>query len=80
MIMSREEKDRVWEELVKSSNERMGVVRKERVVRRKEWGAERKERLKGVGRSFLSDLKLFVILLVFWISFVSIIELVGAGC
>ena len=80
MIMSREEKDRVWEELVKSSNEKMGVVRKERVVRRKELGVERKERLKGVDSSFLSDLKLFVILLVFWISFVSIIELVGAGC
>ena len=80
MIMSREEKDRVWEELVKSSNERMGVVRKEKVVRRKEEGVERKERLKGVNSSFLSDLKLFVILLVFWISFVSIIELVGAGC
>ena len=54
MIMSKSEKDRVWEELVKSSNEKMGVVRKERVVRRKERVGRRVE--------LVSDLKLFVML------------------
>ena len=80
MIMSENDKEKVWEELVRSSDKKIrsglkGVRRKERVVRRKEWveGV-------GVGRSYLSDLWLLVIMLVVWISFLSIVELVGAGC
>ena len=52
MIMSKSEKDKVWEELVKSSDKKMGVVRKEKIVRRKErigWRVE-----------LVSDLKLLV--------------------
>jgi len=52
MIMNKEEKDRVWKELVKSSDKKMGVVRKEKIVRRKErigWRVE-----------LVSDLKLLV--------------------
>lgn len=74
MIMSKNEKDRVWKELVKSSNEKMGVVRKEKVVRRKE-----KVVGVGIGRSFLSDLKLLGIMLVVWIGFFVVVEITGAG-
>lgn len=72
--MKIEEKNKVWEELVRSSNKKMGVVRKEKVVRRK-------ERVEGVGlgRSFISDLKLLVIMLVVWISFFVVVEITGAG-
>ena len=66
MNMSKEERERRWEELI--SNE--GVVEsKERRVRSKEKLGWRKE--------LVSDLKLFMILLVFWISFLSIIEIAG---
>lgn len=54
MIMSKSEKDKVWEELVKSSDKKMGVVRKEGVVRRKERVGWRVE--------LVSDLKLFAML------------------
>ena len=74
MIMSKSEKDRVWKELVKSSNKKMGVVRKEKVVRRKE-----KVVGVGIGRSFLSDLKLLGIMLVVWIGFFVVVEITGAG-
>ena len=50
--MNEEEKSRVWDELVKSSDKKMGVVRKEKIVRRKErigWRVE-----------LVSDLKLLV--------------------
>ena len=70
MMLSEKEKDRIWEELVKNTNERIWsgeerVWRKERVGRKMEW---------------LSDLWLLVIMLVFWISFLSIMEVVGGGC
>ena len=66
MVMSKEERERRWEELI--SNE--GVVRsKGRRVRSKEKLGWRKE--------LVSDLWLLVILLVFWISFLSIIEILG---
>ena len=65
--MDEKEKERIWEELVKSSNERI-------------WSGEervwRKERV-GWRKELVGDLGLLVILLVFWISFVSIIEFFG---
>ena len=66
MNMSKEERERRWEELI--SNEGV-VVSKERRVRSKEKLDWRKE--------LVSDLWLLVILLVFWISFLSIIEIAG---
>lgn len=71
MIMSEEEKSRVWEELVKSSDKKLGVR-----VKSKEIGVRRKERV-GWRKELVSDLKLFVILLVFWIGFVSCVEFFG---
>ena len=65
MMLSEEE--RIWSEMVKRSNERIWSGKE--VVWRKEKVGWRKE--------LVSDLKLFMILLVFWISFVSIIELGG---
>jgi len=50
--MNEEEKSRVWDELVKSSDKKMGVVRKEKIVRRKEGIGWRVE--------LVSDLKLLV--------------------
>ena len=65
--MNEEEKERIWDEMVKSSNERI-------------WGGKevvwRKEKV-GWRKELVSDLKLFMILLVFWISFVSIVEILG---
>ena len=69
--MSEEEKSRVWEELVKSSDKKLGVR-----VKSKEIGVRRKERV-GWRKELVSDLKLFVILLVFWIGFVSCVEFFG---
>ena len=68
--MDEKEKERIWKEMVERSNERLRggkerVWRKEKVV-----GV-------GVGRSYLSDLWLFVIMLVFWVSFVSFVEYFG---
>ena len=71
MIMSEEEKSRVWEELVKSSDKKLGVR-----VKSKEIGVRRKERV-GWRVELVNDLKLLVILLVFWISFLSIVEILG---
>ena len=76
MIMSSEEKDKVWKELVSNSERRVrsgeGRVRSgERRVRSGE------RRVRSVREELVSDLKLFMILLVFWISFVSIIEILG---
>ena len=66
MVMSKEERERRWEELISNK----GVVRsKEKLDWRKEKLDWRKE--------LVSDLKGFVILLVFWISFLSIIEIAG---
>ena len=56
MIMSEEEKSRVWEELVKSSDKKLGVR-----VKSKEIGVRRKERV-GWRKELVSDLKLFVML------------------
>jgi len=52
MIMSEKEKSNVWAELVKSSDKKMGVVRKEK----RDW---RKERV-GWRKELVSDLKLLV--------------------
>jgi len=69
MIMSSEEKDKVWKELVSNS---------ERRVRSSEGRVRSGERrVRSVREELVSDLKLFMILLVFWISFVSIIEILG---
>ena len=70
MFMDVRERDRIWEEMVERSNKRLRGG--EEIV----WRRERVEGV-GVGRSYFSDLWLFVILLVFWISFVSIIEFFG---
>jgi hypothetical protein len=72
-MVSKEELERRWLEMVERSDKRVrsglkGVKRKERVERRKE---------RGVDRSYLSDLWLFVIMLVFWVGFVSFIEYFG---
>ena len=69
--MNEKEKEKIWEEMVERSNKRIWDVewRKEEVVWRKEKVGWKKE--------LVSDLKLFMILLVFWISFVSIIEILG---
>ena len=64
--MDENERERRWKELI--SNE--GVV-----VESKEKGVEREER-RGWRKELVSDLKLLVILLVFWISFLSIIEII----
>ena len=65
MIISEEEKGRRWKEMV----DRGGVESRELEVVRKEKGGWRME--------LVSDLKLLVILLVVWISFLSIIESTG---
>ena len=75
MSMSREEKDKVWREMVSRSDERIrsglkGVERKERGVRSRE---------RGVNSSFVSDLWLLVIMLVVWFCFFGIVEFTGAG-
>ena len=64
MFMDENEREKRWKELI--SNEGVVVGSKERGVERVGW---RKE--------LVSDLKLLVILLVFWISFLSIIEITG---
>ena len=68
--MNEEEKSRRWEELI--SNEGVVVESKEKRVRREE-----KVVGVGVGRSYLSDLWLLVIMLVVWIGFFSIVEILG---
>ena len=69
--MDEESRERIWKEMVESSKRREeGVVL--RVVKR-DWGKEKG----GWRKELMSDLWLLVILLVFWISFVSIIEIVG---
>ena len=67
--MDEEEKEKIWKEMVDSNKRRIGVVSEELGEERKERGGWRKE--------LVSDLKLLVILLVFWISFLSIIEITG---
>ena len=62
--MNEKEKEKIWEEMVERSNKRIWDV---------EW---RKEKV-GWKKELVSDLKLFMILLVFWISFVSIVEILG---
>ena len=67
-MLSEEEKERIWKEIVDSNKRRIGMVSEELGEERKERGGWRKE--------LVSDLKLLVILLVFWISFLSIIEII----
>ena len=66
--MDEKEKGRIWKEMVDSNKKRIGMVSEELGVERKEKGGWRKE--------LVSDLWLLVILLVFWISFLSIIEII----
>ena len=66
--MNKNEKERIWEEIVDSNKRRIGVVSEELGVVRKEKGGWRKE--------LVSDLKGFVILLVFWILFGLFMEFV----
>jgi hypothetical protein len=73
--MSREEKDKVWREMVSRSDERVRSGLKG--VKRKERGVMSRER--GVNRSFVSDLKLLVIMLVVWFCFFGVVEFTGAG-
>ena len=65
--MDENEKERRWKELV--SNEGVVIESEELEVVREERGGWREE--------LVSDLKGFVILLVVWISFLSIIEITG---
>ena len=69
--MNEKEKSRVWEELVKSSDKRMGVVRKERGVRSRERVGWRKE--------LVSDLKLLVMVEVVGCGLFVILELLKYG-
>ncbi|MGB7533024.1 MAG: hypothetical protein WA977_08655 [Halobacteriota archaeon] len=66
--MDEKEKERRWKELI--TNEGV-VVSNEKLVRRKERLGWRKE--------LVSDLWLLVILLVFWIGFVSVVEVLKYG-
>ena len=66
--MDGKEKERIWKEMVDSNKRRIGVVSEELEVVRKERGGWREE--------LISDLWLLVILLVVWISFLSIIEII----
>ena len=68
MFMDGKEKERIWKEMVDSNKRRIGVVSEELEVVRKERGGWREE--------LISDLWLLVILLVVWISFLSIIEII----
>ena len=68
VFMDGKEKERIWKEMVDSNKRRIGVVSEELEVVRKERGGWREE--------LISDLWLLVILLVVWISFLSIIEII----
>ena len=66
--MDEKEKERIWKEIVDNNKKRIGVVSEELGVVRKERGGWREE--------LVSDLKGFVILLVFWVLFGLFMELV----
>jgi hypothetical protein len=66
--MDEEEKERIWNEIIDNNKRRIGVVSEELEVVRKEKGGWRKE--------LVSDLKGFVILLVFWVLFGLVLEFV----
>ena len=67
--MDEERRERIWGEMVERSKRRGGKVVL-RVVKR-DW------KKRSFVKSCFEDLWMLVILLVFWISFVSIIEIVG---
>ena len=72
MIINREEKERVWKEMVDRSNERISKVKIEKINR--DW--KKRGRFDVNKKELVSDLKGFVILLVFWVLFGLFMEFV----
>ena len=74
MLISREEKERRWKEIVDSNIKRIGNLKVVKREVKRDW--KKRSRLNVNRKELVSDLKGFVILLVFWVLFGLVMELV----
>ena len=74
MLISREEKDRRWKEIVDSNIKRLDNLKVVKREVKRDW--KKRSRLSVNKKELISDLKGFVILLVFWVLFGLVMELV----
>ena len=74
MLISREEKERRWEEIVDSNIKRLDNLKVVKREVKRDW--KKRSRLSVNRKELVSDLKGFMILLVFWVLFGLVMEFV----
>jgi hypothetical protein len=74
MVISREENERRWKEIVDSNIKRLGDLKVVKKEVKRDW--KKRSRLSVNRKELVSNLKGFVVLLVFWILFGLVMELV----
>ena len=74
MLMSREEKERRWKEIVDSNIKRLDNLKVVKREVKRDW--KKRSRLSVNRKELVSDLKGFMILLVFWVLFGLVMEFV----
>ena len=72
--MDENEKERIWKEIVDSNNRRLDNLKVVKREVKRDW--KKRSRLSVNKKELVSDLKGFVILLVFWILFGLVLEFV----
>ena len=74
MLISREEKERRWKEIVDSNIKRLDNLKVVKREVKRDW--KKRSRLSVNRKELVSDLKGFMILLVFWVLFGLVMEFV----